>query len=282
MHKAFLTRQGILFSVWLLTTNYSGHAQVVNFEWSVPALNQPCGGEKSAVKLIQREFVYPDSAFRKELDGLVVISFGIDKQGHVIHQNIDSATTGEMGREALRMFQLLRWPADNRRIIMDRGNDKFYLTFRRKDWVSVYRKRKYMQPEYPYSPIDSTYTLYLPQHTEKPPLPVYKKKSYDSYLHYFAERLVYPENARKLGLTGEVIVEWVVESSGRISNLYIRQGLQGGCNEEALRLVKSLEWMPGQKNGKYVRTLMAAAIGFGVPSRGDHEIIGTGTPTGGN
>jgi TonB family protein len=257
-------------------------AQVVNFNFSVPLLNEPCGGTKNAVQLIHREFVYPIEDIKQETDGLVAISFGIDKQGNVIHLKIDSATTEAMKAEALRMFKLLRWPPDARRIIMDKPTEHYYLDFRRKDWVKVYKRRKYMTPEYPFEPIDSIYTLYAPLQLDVQPEPVYSKGTYDSYLHYISQKLMYPENAKRLGLSGEVVVEWVVESSGRVSNVYVSKGLQGGCNEEAIRVIKSLGWIPGKKGENYVRTKMAAAIGFGVPSRGITDISSQGQSGGGN
>lgn len=256
-----------LFIIAFYTIYYPAVGQIIHFEFSVGVLNEPCGGLSSARSLVHREFVYPETDLRKELDGLVVVSFALDRTGRVIHRRIDSATTPAMEAEAIRMFGLINWPPDHRRFIPDRATEKFFFTFRRKDWIGVYKKRKYMIPPQDFLPIDSSYKVYNPVHLDEQPAPIYKRGDYESYLEYITKQLVYPENARKLGLNGEVIMEWVVENSGRVSNLYIKQGLQGGCNEEAIRVLKTISWKPGIKNGLYVRTVMSAALGFGVPTR---------------
>ena len=73
-------------------------------------------------------------------------------------------------------------------------------------------------------------------------------------LKYVATHIKYPQIARETGIQGRVFVGFVVEPDGSVSNVKILRGLGGGCDEEAVRVIKSLpKWKPGKQRGKAVR-----------------------------
>jgi TonB family protein len=62
--------------------------------------------------------------------------------------------------------------------------------------------------------------------------------------------LNYPVMAQRMGIAGKVVVEFTVDENGKVSNAIIRESLHKLCDEEAIRLVKSMPlWKPGEKNG---------------------------------
>lgn len=72
----------------------------------------------------------------------------------------------------------------------------------------------------------------------------------------------YPVMARESGIQGRVFVTFVVEINGSITDVRIRRGIGGGCDEEALRVVKMMpKWTPGKQRGKPVR------VQFNLPVR---------------
>ena len=80
---------------------------------------------------------------------------------------------------------------------------------------------------------------------------------------YLAENLVYPTAARKMELTGEVVVEFTVERGGAISGVNVVKGLSTELDQEALRVVRAMgRWKPGTKNGVPVRVTMKLPINF--------------------
>lgn len=80
---------------------------------------------------------------------------------------------------------------------------------------------------------------------------------------YFTDNLNYPEAARKTGITGSVMVNFVVETDGSLSNIKITKGIGYGCNEEVLRLIRQMpKWKPGQQKGKSVRVRMTMPVKF--------------------
>ena len=80
---------------------------------------------------------------------------------------------------------------------------------------------------------------------------------------FMAENLKYPSAAREKGIEGTVVVSYIVNVDGSISNPEILRGIGGGCDEEAIRIVKAFPtWSPGIKDGKKVRTEMRLPIRY--------------------
>ena len=71
---------------------------------------------------------------------------------------------------------------------------------------------------------------------------------------YIGKNLKYPEQAVEEGIEGVVYVTFVVEVDGSIAGVKVLRGIGGGCDEEAVRVVRSMpNWTPGMQAGKPVR-----------------------------
>ncbi len=82
-------------------------------------------------------------------------------------------------------------------------------------------------------------------------------------LEYVAKNTKYPQIARESGIQGRVFVNFVVEPDGRVSNVKVVRGIGGGCDEEAIRVIKSLpKWKPGKQRGKAVRVSYNLPVNF--------------------
>ena len=94
-------------------------------------------------------------------------------------------------------------------------------------------------------------------HVEVMPKPDYDLKQYlDLNIHY-------PEAARTHDIEGRVLIKFVVYESGRIGNCKVVTGIGSGCDEEALRVVKSMPpWDPGEKDGRTVKVYCTLPIVF--------------------
>jgi protein TonB len=80
---------------------------------------------------------------------------------------------------------------------------------------------------------------------------------------FLAENIVYPQQATENGIQGTVYVSFVVDSKGNVTDVKILRGIGGGCDEEALRVVKMMpKWHAGKQNGKQVRVLFNMPIYF--------------------
>ncbi|HJW31075.1 MAG TPA: TonB family protein [Saprospiraceae bacterium] len=80
---------------------------------------------------------------------------------------------------------------------------------------------------------------------------------------YIYDRIKYPAIARENGISGQVIVQFVVSKDGDIKNAKVMRGIGGGCNEEALRVVNEMpKWKPGKHNGRAVPVTFTLPIKF--------------------
>jgi TonB family protein len=80
---------------------------------------------------------------------------------------------------------------------------------------------------------------------------------------YLSANLGYPTTARRKDIEGTVIVAFVVNTDGTVSDFEVLKGIGGGCDEEALRIVRSSpKWTPGMQDGKVVRTRMRLPLTF--------------------
>jgi periplasmic protein TonB len=86
--------------------------------------------------------------------------------------------------------------------------------------------------------------------------------SYDFY-GYIAKNIRYPREAERLGIEGRVVVEFVVEKDGSLSDVNILKGIGGGCDEEAMRVIKKApKWNPGKQRGVPVKVRMSIPVMF--------------------
>jgi periplasmic protein TonB len=73
----------------------------------------------------------------------------------------------------------------------------------------------------------------------------------------------YPSIAQENGIQGKVIVNFVVDKDGNVSNAKIARGVDPSIDKEALRVVMSLpKWKPGMQRGKAVRVSYTVPISF--------------------
>ncbi|MBX2906857.1 MAG: TonB family protein [Taibaiella sp.] len=81
--------------------------------------------------------------------------------------------------------------------------------------------------------------------------------------HYLSKNLVYPSFARKAGIEGKVVIKFVVDEDGGITNVRVINGIGGGCDEEAARVIADMpNWTPGYQNEEPVRVYFTIPITF--------------------
>lgn len=80
---------------------------------------------------------------------------------------------------------------------------------------------------------------------------------------YLGRTVKYPPMAQDAGITGVVYMTFVVDEHGRVKDPKVLRGIGGGCDEEAIRVVKAMPaWEPGKQRGKPVRVQYNLPIRF--------------------
>ncbi len=84
-----------------------------------------------------------------------------------------------------------------------------------------------------------------------------------TFYEYIRKNLDYPRQAKRMGIEGKVFLTFIVDKDGSITDVSLARGIGGGCDEEAIRILKeSPKWNPGKQRGRAVRQKMTFPIIF--------------------
>lgn len=80
---------------------------------------------------------------------------------------------------------------------------------------------------------------------------------------YLSENIKYPKKALKNGITGKVFVQFVIDKTGKVTNVVAVRGVEKSLDKEAVRVIKSMpKWKPGMKDGQPVKVKYTIPINF--------------------
>ena len=83
---------------------------------------------------------------------------------------------------------------------------------------------------------------------------------------FLTSNIKYPEQAALNQISGTVYITFIVDEKGKISNVKVLRGIGGGCDEEAVRVVKLMsgKWNPGKQKGKPVSVQYTLPVQFNL------------------
>lgn len=82
-------------------------------------------------------------------------------------------------------------------------------------------------------------------------------------VEYIAKNLNYPQEAIEKGIEGRVFVGFIIDVDGSVTDVKLLRGIGGGCDEEAIRVIKSLpKWRPAKQNGVFSRVSYQIPVNF--------------------
>ena len=85
----------------------------------------------------------------------------------------------------------------------------------------------------------------------------------EALMKFLSENVCYPEEAYKAGIQGRVVVSFIIEPDGSISNVQVVQGVNDSLDAEAVRVVRTMpKWTPGMEGGEAVRVKYNLPITF--------------------
>lgn len=85
---------------------------------------------------------------------------------------------------------------------------------------------------------------------------------------FITKNLRYPARAKRANIQGKVLLNFLVGADGSISQIKIIKGIQFGCDDEAIRLVKEMpKWIPGIQNGQPVAVRYNLQVDFALANQ---------------
>ncbi|MCB0822983.1 MAG: energy transducer TonB [Bacteroidales bacterium] len=248
------TTKTLLLFVFFVVISFSIRSQTV-----FPP--ECAGGNRLTREFIDEEMIYPDKAMQAGIEGTVDLSFIVHEDGSVSNIDVIQKVSPEVDAEAIRLFKHICWnPATELgRPITVKHSYKIKFNIRRYTKITKSRGVNYF--ERPHEKIDTSFKVYRREETDHWPRPIFT--SIDRNLPTFiVNNLEYPDAAKKQNISGVVKLQFVVETSGRVSNIVVLNAVGGGCTEEAIRVLRLIKWYPGLKNDIAVRTIMEFDLRF--------------------
>ncbi len=244
------------------------------------------GGVDAMKKFLAENIKYPEFARKKGIQGRVYIQFVIEKDGSVTGGMVLRGIDGGCDEEAARVVRAMpKWIPGTQKgePVRVQFNLPIQFSLDGKDLEedkSVF-KMDYIRPvEMPdiEGGYDEIIEIIKKEHKadlieaieakkekdltgvfvdERPQIEGYEKIS-----DFVKENIKYPEAARKAGIKGTVVLTFVVEKNGSITDLKVRKSIGSGCDEEAMRIAKLMKFTPGKHKGKVVRVPFYTFVSF--------------------
>ena len=201
------------------------------------------GGMRACMEFLANNVKYPPAAQEMGIQGKVVTSFVVNTDGSIVDVKIVRSVSPELDQETLRVISLMpKWKPGTQKGKPVRVRYTLPLNFRLSDddlknaWSNA---QTYRNPEYP--------------------------GGMQAVMAFVASNVKYPERAKNSGIQGNVIVAFVVEEDGSISNVETLSSVDSQLDNEAKRVIASMpKWTPAMLNGKAVRSKMSLPVIFQI------------------
>ena len=244
--------------IMLLVFCYTAQAQDIYYaKGGIDRVADNVGGAIEFKRVFEQEVIYPETALKEGKGGKVELRFLILPDGSTADLKVWKSASPELDAEAIRIFRLLLWKPT---IYEGKAEKSYYLlkfNFDPGKYKRIVKRRGYEKPTSPKPLVDSSMVIYAKPDT----MPVHPMGPY-ALADHIAKNLQYPQAAKLQNLQGTVKLSFVVEPSGMMTNIGIVNGVGGGCNEEAIRVLETVKWIPGVKDGKAVRVSMTIPVNF--------------------
>lgn len=230
------------------------------------------GGPNAMMEFISRTITYPVSALKQNLQGRVVVSFIVERDGSLSNAKVVKSVAPDMDKEALRVVKKMpRWIPGQQNGCKVRVKYTIPVTFRldkqpvtpKKDTdrsqvigskhdISIGQQQQEQRR-------DTTRHVFCDLQEQMPAFPGGNR----ALLKYLEENVQYPKELEETCVQGRVIVTFAVEKDGSIAEAKVIKSLCPALDAEALRVVSTMpRWIPGKRMGEPIRVKYVIPVCF--------------------
>ncbi|MQY78737.1 MAG: TonB family protein [Bacteroidetes bacterium] len=96
-------------------------------------------------------------------------------------------------------------------------------------------------------------------------MPEFKKRGYKDFEEYIQKNLRYPEEVVEKEISGIVMVQFVIDVTGKIKNIEVAKKVNPLLDKEAVRVISSSpKWKPGKQQGVKVKVILTHPVEFKI------------------
>ena len=232
---------------------------------------KPIMTRKLLKDFIHIHIAYPEISRVNKTEGNVEIKFRIDEKGIISERWITKKVSPEIDIAALHLFDLILWNPASEYGIPVESTGEFLIQYNLKKYAKYVKARGYDVTDLGNARVDTSYIIYQINQLQERPKPLLSNE-YKTLEALVYNEMSYPEEARKLGIKGDVKLSFIIEVNGLPSNIFVEKTVGGGCCEESIRILELLKWNPGIKDDLYVRTKYELTIHFSPPEERNMHI----------
>jgi TonB family protein len=255
--------QKMLLTIFFMSFNFLVLSQdtllVTHNTFDENAVN--IGGATEFKRLFNQELVYPEKSLKEKIAGKVNLILIILANGHTAGIKVVQSVNPEIDAEAMRIARMMEWtPAIYLKTPVN-SYSSLSFNFDPRKYSKICKSRGYEKTSIS-GPVDTSNIIF-----ERPDQAAVYMDGNLGMMEFIRDNLVYPKQASIQNLKGKVVLGFVIEPSGRVSNIYIKESVGGGCDQEAIRILGLMKWKPARKEGLAVRSRMKLPIAFDLNNK---------------
>jgi len=237
----------------------------------------PCA-QKRMLQFIYKNIKYPAIARESNIQGSVVLQFNVSSTGSIEDISVVRGIGGGCDEECIRVVNLM----NNPRLKWTPGKIdgkpvkvKFTLPIKFKLSPSKSSPSKVQEIDGQSDKVVVQAKAYVADgdlYKVVEDMPLFPDCddmacSNEKLFKYVIANLKYPDEAREDKVEGTVVVTFVIEPNGSVSSIKVAKGLSVACDIEVIRVVESMnsmpgQWTPGIHMGEKVRVQFALPVSF--------------------
>ncbi|WP_454803537.1 TonB family protein [Mucilaginibacter phyllosphaerae] len=227
--------------------------QVFNAVEQVPSFP---GGQQAFNKYLAKNIKYPADAKKNKVEGRSVISFIVEKDGSLSDLKVVRALGSGTDEEAIRVLKASpKWKPGVQNGRKVRVQYALPVNFSLANKVVATSVATGDNDAQVYTAVEN--------------LPTFPGGD-NAFSKWLAQNVRYPKAAREANIKGRVIVTFVIEKDGELTDVKIIRGVNEDIDKEALRVMQnSPKWIPGNQKGKPVRVAYSVPINFALSADDD-------------
>lgn len=222
----------------------------------------PVGGVRAYAQFLADHQRYPGRALQQGVQGTVPVSFVVDKTGDISEVQVTRPLSPELDAEALRLVRSgPHWvPARHRgQVVRQRVSVP----------VSFVLSPAAAPPARPATPAGAAATATAAPPDSDAPLavvpdvPAQPVGGNEVFFDWIQKNQLYPRLARQRKIQGRVMVEFMVQPDGALTDARVLKKMGSGLDEEALRLIKTApKWAPATYKGRPLKQKLVLPVIF--------------------
>ena len=214
------------------------------------------GGMGECMKWLGQNIKYPADAKEKGVQGRVIVQFVVEKDGTIVNAKVVRGVDPDLDAEALRVVnQSPKWKPGKQKGEAVRVKYTLPIMFKLDNDSSDSKAAEAPRE----AKVDENGVHQVCE--EMPEFP----GGMQECMKWLGKNINYPAEAKEKGTQGRVIIQFVVEKDGSITEAKVARGVDPLLDAEALRVINSSpKWKPGKQGGQPVRVKYTIPVAFRI------------------